>query len=152
MADLDLTPRQMEVLCFMYKCLKDKPFSLVDMDKFTKLGGFENKGSAGAFLRKVLKKVMESGAGRKKDDAGAGDEDEAGEKAKATPKKRGRKANKDDDDDDAETPAKRKGTPAKKVKKGKAAAEGEDGDEATEVNDERVRRIDRSLSRSELLG
>ncbi|KAK6433786.1 hypothetical protein LTR95_010038 [Oleoguttula sp. CCFEE 5521] len=119
MADNDLTARQKEVLFLMCKCLKEKPSTFVDMDKFTGLGGFENVGSAGGFLRKVLKKVTESVGS-----AGEGD----AEKTKAGGKKKGRKVTTNEDDDE-EAPAPKKG------KNSKAAAGDEDGDEAVEVKD-----------------
>ncbi|OQN97336.1 hypothetical protein B0A48_16400 [Cryoendolithus antarcticus] len=128
MADNYLTARQKEVLFLMCKCLKEKPSTVVDMDKFTELGGFENVGSAGGFLRKVLKKVTESGSGAAEAEAG---------KVKTGGKTRGRKVTtNEDDDEEAPSPKKKKAAAPKKGKKGKAAAEDEDREEGVEVKDE----------------
>ncbi|KAK6441486.1 hypothetical protein LTR95_002288 [Oleoguttula sp. CCFEE 5521] len=118
----DLSPRQIELLI----C------SLVDLEKFAKLGQFATRESARVQLSTLLKKVMESGAVATTE----GDGGDGAEWVKETPKKRGRKVTKEDGDDDEGTPAKKTKATPKRGKKVTKAKEGEDREESVKVKDE----------------
>ncbi|KAH9886828.1 hypothetical protein F4778DRAFT_440180 [Xylariomycetidae sp. FL2044] len=108
-----LTHREMELVCMAFQCMSE---SSMDWERFTKLAGFKNIGSARATFRPTRLK-LHSWDGSAKEGSGTTSTSSTPVKRKR-PRKDANLEDNDDDDDEPQSATKRNSSSKRKAKGG----------------------------------